>query len=251
MVKAERKEILIAARERGPGPGRYALPSTVGEKNHDFSKHKKPAYSMGMRLDNDKYSKNTSPGPKYGIDPRVTRSGNEGAPKYTISGRNNDLDIFKSPGPGTYDNHKVHPQGQRRAPAYSMSQRTKYRKEDSVPAANAYNVPHLIGPKLANKKSNPSYSMTARTNVNSFSEDLAKTPGPAKYGRTSNNLVKNKQPAYSMQGRNQMPGDETRKPGPGAHYPERVTIHKKRAPGFSMGIRHSEFIAPLIIDADL
>ena len=50
-----------------------------------------------------------------------------------------------------------------------MSQRTKYRKEDSVPAANAYNVPHLIGPKLANKKSNPSYSMTARFHtLNSF-----------------------------------------------------------------------------------
>ena len=40
------------------------------------------------------YSKNSSPGPKYGINPRVTRSGTEGAPKYTILGRNNDLGLF-------------------------------------------------------------------------------------------------------------------------------------------------------------
>lgn len=47
-----------------------------------------------LLLFSTEYSKNTSPGPKYGIDPRVTRSGNEGAPKYTISGRNNDPGFF-------------------------------------------------------------------------------------------------------------------------------------------------------------
>lgn len=36
----------------GPGPGRYALPSTVGFKSHDFTKYMKPAYSFGHRLDN-------------------------------------------------------------------------------------------------------------------------------------------------------------------------------------------------------
>jgi len=36
----------------GPGPGRYGLPSTVGYRQHDFTKHMKPAYSFGGRLDN-------------------------------------------------------------------------------------------------------------------------------------------------------------------------------------------------------
>lgn len=42
--------------------------------------------------------------------------------------------------------------------------------------------------------------------------------------------------------------DSTQKPGPGAHSPEKVYINKPSAPNFSLGIRHSEFITPLIID---
>lgn len=90
--------------------------------------------------------------------------------------------------------------------------------------------------------------MTGRSKINGFDEDLAKTPGPAKYNVVHPNLTKQKQPLYSMLGRNEMPGDTTRKPGPGAHSPEKVYITKPKAPQFSMGIRHSEFITPLIID---
>lgn len=42
--------------------------------------------------------------------------------------------------------------------------------------------------------------------------------------------------------------DATRKPGPGAHSPEKVYVNKRAAPQFSMGIKHSEYICPLIID---
>ena len=129
-----------------------------------------------------------------------------------------------------------------------MAERTRYRKRDSNPAANAYTLPHLVGPKIINKKAYPAYSMTQRSKINGFDEDLAKTPGPAKYNVTNPNLYRNKQPHYSMLGRNVMPGDNTRKPGPGAHCPEKVYANKPRAPVVSMGIRHSEFITPLIID---
>lgn len=37
-------------------------------------------------------------------------------------------DTFKTPGPGTYRPEKVHPQGERHAPTYSMGSRTRYRK---------------------------------------------------------------------------------------------------------------------------
>ena len=43
--------------------------------------------------------------------------------------------------------------------------------------------------------------------------------------------------------------DATKKPGPGAHSPEKVSINKQAAPSYSMGVKHSEFICPLIIDA--
>ncbi len=42
--------------------------------------------------------------------------------------------------------------------------------------------------------------------------------------------------------------DATKKPGPGAHSPEKVVVNKKAAPSYSMGSKHSEYITPLIID---
>ena len=52
-----------------------------------------------------------------------------------------------------------------------------------------------------------------------------------------------------MLGRNVMPGDTTQKPGPGAYSPERVNVNKTAAPGYSFGIRHSQYEAPLIVEA--
>ena len=42
--------------------------------------------------------------------------------------------------------------------------------------------------------------------------------------------------------------DSSQKPGPGAHSPEKVNIHLKSSPAPTMGIRHSEFICPLITE---
>lgn len=53
-------------------------------------------------------------------------------------------------------------------------------------------------------------------------------------------------PQFSMLARRFVPGDKTNKPGPGKYYPENVKINKKSVPMYSMGIRHSEYIAPLI-----
>ena len=48
------------------------------------------------------------------------------------------------------------------------------------------------------------------------------TPGPGTYKITSTDRVKRKMPAYTIKGRNYMPCDNTQKPGPGAHSPEKV-----------------------------
>jgi hypothetical protein len=71
--------------------------------------------------------------------------------------------------------------------------------------------------------------------------------------------VKERKPAYSLQGRTYVPAgdfliprahssDNTKKPGPGTHSPEKVAVHKKHAPAFSMGVRHSDYTTPLIVD---
>ena len=42
--------------------------------------------------------------------------------------------------------------------------------------------------------------------------------------------------------------DSTKIPGPGAYSPDKVYVNKPAAPKFSLGIRHSEFVSPLIIE---
>jgi len=94
----------------------------------------------------------------------------------------------------------------------------------------------------------PEYSMTGRSKIGGFDEDLQKTPGPGTYPVTNPSIYKNKSPNYSMTGRNQLPSDSTRKPGPGQHSPEKVTVNKRKAPQFSFGVYHSEYTAPLIVE---
>lgn len=76
--------------------------------------------------------------------------------------------------------------------------------------------------KQSGKKQAPCYSMTERSKIGGFSEDLKKTPGPGAYNTTEPSTYRERQPQYSMTSRNTMPGDATIKPGPGAHSPEKV-----------------------------
>jgi len=98
------------------------------------------------------------------------------------------------------------------------------------------------------KKSAPCYSLTGRSKTGSFHEDLQKTPGPGTYNDAQIDIYMTKKPLYSMTSRNRLPGDGTRKPGPGAHSPEKVYVNRRQAPQFSFGIRHSQYTAPLIVD---
>ena len=48
-----KKDIMIEAKLRGPGPGRYGLPTTCGTEKHDFTQHRKPAFSFGKRFNDN------------------------------------------------------------------------------------------------------------------------------------------------------------------------------------------------------
>jgi hypothetical protein len=119
------------------------------------------------------------------------------------------------------------------------------------------------------KKQAPMYTITGRSKRGGFDEDLQQTPGPGNqlfvlkssllqnkificclgaYNVTKAGLYKLEPPHYSMTARNEMPGDSTQKPGPGKYSPEKVWVHKQQAPGYSFGIRHSMYEAPLIVE---
>lgn len=238
----------IEAMEKGPGPARYALPPAIGGKNHDLRKWQAPVYSLsGITRP---FKGDGVPGPnKYEIKSDLTRKGKDGTPRYSLASRNKDLKRDNFPSASHYKTENVWPQGERKRPSYTMGARVRYTQRENVPGPNNYTLPVLIGPKImtSTKRGGPSYTMSDRSNIRSYSEDLAKTPGPAQYGATENNNYLKKQPQYTLQGRSKLPKDHTQKPGPGAHRPEGVTVNKKRAPAFSMGKRHSQFTRILMV----
>ncbi|XP_042198750.1 outer dense fiber protein 3-like protein 2 [Callorhinchus milii] len=239
----------IAAHERGPGPGRYALPPTIGSVGHDFTRHANPAYSFGKKHTSALYYSDCSPGPQYYVDPKITRFGQNGTPAYSMLGRAKHSSKYsETPGPGAYSAPSGPPLNEHRPPAYSMGSRTKYRKLDSVPAPNRYTLPSLLGPRVPTKPASASYTVSGRVQAGGFAEDLSKTPGPGKYNSTDPSVYLRRPPAYSMLGRGPEPRNLAQRPGPGAHRPEKVNLHKPSVPAFSLGVRHSEYVTPFIID---
>ncbi|XP_041452690.1 LOW QUALITY PROTEIN: outer dense fiber protein 3-like [Lytechinus variegatus] len=232
----------IAASFAGPGPN-VLLPTNIGQGTA-ITKRQMPIYSFGIR--HKRYTTDCSPGPCHNYPSKVTRRGNDGTPHYSLYCRPKEITTFRTPGPGAYSPEKAGPSAHFKAAAYSLRPRTKGVKCDKSPAPNCYILPLILGGYSCVKPSGPRYSLRSRPNVGSFAEDMAKTPGPGSHSIVDPSIYKHKSPSYSMIGRNQMPCDSTRKPGPGAHSPEKVTVTKKSAPKSSFGIRHSEYITPLI-----
>ncbi|TNM95258.1 hypothetical protein fugu_016341 [Takifugu bimaculatus] len=255
------------------GPGRYALPPTVGYINHDVTKPSSPAYSLHSRMSSTLITVDSSPGPRYHYDARMTRFGRMESPSYSILGRGRPTrkaEPFHTPGPGAYSPEKAPPVNAHcRAPSYTMGGRTRYRGVDAVPAPNrlvtlstvvassgfmscsplcSYTLPHLMGCQVPHKPSGASYSFSSRRHVGGPAEDLSKSPGPARYNTTNPDIYHHRQPSFSMQSRTKRPSNSFMNPGPGAYSPERFKGHLPRQPSFTLGVRHSEFVTPLIVD---
>ncbi|XP_069566809.1 outer dense fiber protein 3-like protein 2a [Brachyistius frenatus] len=253
MEEVVKKRPIISAKERGPGPGRYSLPPTVGYMNHDFTKPSSPAYSFHSRMSSAMVAVDSSPGPRYHIDAKVTRFGRMEMPSYSISGRGrrigNKDDPSWTPGPGAYSPEKAPPlNAHRRPPSYTIGSRTRYCSEDAIPAPNSYSLPNLLGCQVPHKPSSASYTFSARRKAGAPSEDLAMTPGPGKYNSTNPNIYHQRQPSFSMQSRTKRPNYSSAMPGPGTYSPERSHVHLPKPPSFTLGVRHSEFITPLMLN---
>ncbi|XP_064184757.1 outer dense fiber protein 3-like protein 2a [Anguilla rostrata] len=128
-----------------------------------------------------------------------------------------------------------------------MGSRTSYRTTDPVPSPNRYTLPAVLGSHVPTKPASASYSMSARHRTGGPAAGRALTPGPGRYNSTDPNVYLPRRPAFSILGRYAVPSDATRKPGPGTHDAEKVVAHMPRPPSFSLGVRHSEFVTPLVV----
>ena len=73
-----------------------------------------------------------------------------------------------------YRAEKVVPLREKKAPAYSFGSRTRYAQKDNNPGPNQYSLPNLTSSKVPNKRTMPSYSMTGRSKIGGFHEDMQK-----------------------------------------------------------------------------
>ncbi|AWP08590.1 putative outer dense fiber protein 3-like isoform 2 [Scophthalmus maximus] len=236
----------IAALYGSPGP-KYALPGLTGVPKHDPTKYRAPMFSFGTR--HDQAMSTCSPGPRYLIPANITRAGKDGTPAFSLHSRTKEQELFKGPGPGHYSPEHSGKLTFRSAPAYSLFGRSKDFSLKKTPGPASYSLPPILGSRSSFASTAPAYSLSGRSKTGSFHEDLRKTPGPAAYKLVDPSIYGKKTPQYSMTGRNFVPGETTQKPGPGSHYPEQVITTRAKAPSFTFGIRHSEYIAPLIVDA--
>lgn len=238
----------IAAMYSSPGPSCYMLPSLIGFNQHDTrsTQAKAPAYQFGIR--HKEYSTDNSPGPVYSLPP-LSKSHKNALPVWSLASRQFPPTEAKLnvPGPGTYDLRTAGKHMSESAPAYSFGTRHQGRKSDNAPAPNNYSLPQIVGNKHVSKRSAPQYSMTGRSLVGGFDEDLKKTPGPCAYNISEiTNNFKPKAPQYSITSRTYMPEDATVKPGPGAHSVAKgLDSVTNRPAAYSFGIRHSQYTAPI------
>uniref|UniRef100_A0A8C4WDT1 Ciliary microtubule associated protein 1C n=1 Tax=Gopherus evgoodei TaxID=1825980 RepID=A0A8C4WDT1_9SAUR len=223
-----------------PGAGKYGRQPCTGIRNHDFTMFAEPAYTMRI-----KHTEKSDTGACF-IDPHLSRFGWWKPSSFRIQNASWISGLMSTPAPNEYHTEKVHPQGEPYAPAYSLADRTRYRENDPNPAPNAYTLPGTLGPRLPIKPSAPCYSMASKMDMQRNAEMLARVPGPASFVVPEPNVYLNRQPAYSMWRKYKFIRDST--PGPADYKTSRVTIIKPRAPDFSLGIRHSEYLTPLVID---
>ncbi|KAM9854748.1 ciliary microtubule associated protein 1B [Aulostomus maculatus] len=236
----------IAAIYGSPGP-KYAPPALIGSIIHDSTKNQAPRFSFGKR--HNKVRSDFSPGPKYLVPSNITRTGRNGTPAFSLHYRTKEPRPFQTPGPGHYRPEHSGRSVTRSAPAYSLFGRTKQCNKKHSPGPAAYTLPEMLGRNTVAIPSAPAHSLGGRLKTGSFYEDLKKTPGPAAYNAVEPNIYCPKPPQFSITGRNFQPDDTTKKPGPATYKPDLVTT-KRKAPSFTFGVRHSQYLAPLLVDVD-
>ncbi|KAJ7311241.1 hypothetical protein JRQ81_006855 [Phrynocephalus forsythii] len=240
-LRASRQYAPISATFKGPGPGKYGRQPCTGIKDHDFTKYAEPAYTMRVRSKEKLIEAVDSPGPCYYVDPSISHLGIWRPISFVMSQERKRTHIPPTPAPNEYYVEKIHPIKEPNAPAYTIGLRTQYWENSPYPAPNRYTLPATLGPRLPVKPSAPCLSMASSASVWSYAKDLVRGPGPAMYTIPEPDVYLRHQPAYSISQRLN-PSSRDYTPGPPDYKAEVVNLHKPRAPRFSLGIRHSEYV---------
>ncbi|ORX44133.1 hypothetical protein BCR36DRAFT_373433 [Piromyces finnis] len=252
--QAEKPEIPIIARFKGPGPAAYTLKTTIG--NNTYNGKTAPSYSFGMKLKPQK--KLVTPGPNE-FTPKALRNGVTSSPAYSMTGRNffpNKI-ATESPGPASYSYSNYYQSKCKSSPAYSLLGRHNSAKLSITPSPAAYSTDKKVG------SDTPAWTMRPSLPK----KQIQTSPGPAEYDPVNYNLVKKSSPAYSLHLRlasddnftlpngklkngnvvasGKKPRSKFVVPGPGA-YDINLTSIKNSSPRFSFGTKHSEFKAAYI-----
>lgn len=230
----------------GPGPGKYALPTTIGHNSHDARKWRQPMYSIGKRPD--------------------------------------ELGIDVGPGPAKYNTERLSRFGTKHHQGY-MGLSCHLSQIDRTPAANAYKIPEIIGNNRTKmyKTKSPDYFIGERIDI--IFDDRTPGPNkyklPALFEENKGAAFKQKAPAYSFAIRNSEVLD-SKSPGPAKYYPGANDQHKiqttiklrsndalrnetpapnhydlnrykpgRRTPAFTMGIRHPDWKQPMFVEDDI
>uniref|UniRef100_A0A8B9Z3U9 Outer dense fiber protein 3 n=1 Tax=Buteo japonicus TaxID=224669 RepID=A0A8B9Z3U9_9AVES len=215
----------------------------LGYLVHNPTKTKAPAYTFQRAKPPGADS--CSPGPRYYVQPSITRNGKYVAPAQHMGGLPK-ITTEVTPGPSDYSTDKANQHLYKCAPAPSMAFRHKAVKTDETPGPGTYTLPRLVGPNTAYTHASPCYSMKGKRKHNGFAEDLAKTPGPAAFPKVEVDTYKKRAPMYTMGSKSGIGGDKTVKPGPADYCPGKVTLIKPQAPAPTFGLRHSLYTTPLL-----
>ncbi|OQV17162.1 putative Outer dense fiber protein 3 [Hypsibius exemplaris] len=184
-----------------------------------------------------------SPGPASHVYPsRLLKTGMMLDPAYSIR---LPLPTFKPPVLPSPDTYHVLPDFTLpRAPAWYMALPALKDKPNGYPAPNHYTIPDMMGHGHPCVTTHPQYSLRMKLNVGSIFEDFTKTPGADRYAIIPLEVVKTRAPVYSLRQRLE-PLKGLNVPGPGTYNVEYV--NKPRSPIFTLGIKHSEFEAPVYV----
>ena len=134
---------------KGPGPA-YLLPPTVGYHNHDGTRKRNPAYSLGLMLSKHRWGNPQSPGPIYLVPKGMTAKGPDSKVAFSIISRAKGEEYFAvGPGPAAYyPNINVN---RRKPPAYSLAWRTRIWDVGNASPGPIYKLPSCLGPRIPDK----------------------------------------------------------------------------------------------------
>jgi hypothetical protein len=100
----------------------------------------------------------------------------------------------------------------------------------------------------------PAWSLRGRSDFGGahYTGVKSANPGPASYGSVNPTVYKARSAGYTIQGRTHLKDYTTLKdnPGPNAYNPWNLGQQSAVKRGFTMGVRHSEYVMPLISNVD-